>query len=179
MTPPTVRGLLGALRDEGVDVSGRQVLVLGAGGAARAIVHALGTAGARVTVAARRAEAGERAAALAPGASSIDFTDLDAAAAAADIIVNATPIGMQGEAPLFDPGVLTAAQFVYDTVYHPSPTPLLAEAAARGDPQRRGPRDARAPGGGGLHPLDGRTRAIGRHVGRCGRRNSIMTSGRP
>ena len=131
-------GLLAALRDEGVDVGGRRVLVLGAGGAARAIVHALGTAGAQVTVAARRADAGARAAALAPGAATIDFTSLDTAVAATDVVVNATPIGMQGEAPPFDPGVLTAAQFVYDTVYHPSPTPLLEAAAGRGIPNAGG-----------------------------------------
>lgn len=131
-------GLLGALRDEGVDVSGRQVLVLGAGGAARAIVHALGTAGARVTVAARRADAGARAASLAPGAVAIDFRELERAVAATDLIVNATPIGMQGEALPFDVGVLQPEQFVYDTVYHPSPTPLLEAASERGIPNTGG-----------------------------------------
>lgn len=131
-------GLLGALRDEGVEVGDRTVLVLGAGGAARAIVHALGAEGARVTVAARRADAGERAAALAPGSSTVDFADLAVAVAAADIIVNATPIGMHGDAPPFDVGVLTPEQFVYDTVYHPSPTPLLAAASGRGIPNAGG-----------------------------------------
>jgi shikimate dehydrogenase len=41
---------------------------------------------------------------------------------------------MRGEPPPFAPDVLTPEQFVYDTVYHPSPTPLLAAAAARGVP---------------------------------------------
>jgi len=72
-------GLIAALRGHGVDPAGRRVLVLGAGGAARAIVDALGRADATVTVAARRADAGARAAALAPGAAAIDFTELDIA----------------------------------------------------------------------------------------------------
>jgi shikimate 5-dehydrogenase len=58
--------------------------------------------------------------------------------AAADIVVNATPIGMQGEAPPFDPDLLTAEQFVYDTVYYPSPTPLLTAATAMGIPSAGG-----------------------------------------
>jgi shikimate dehydrogenase len=56
----------------------------------------------------------------------------------ADIVVNATPLGMQGESPPFDPGVLRADQFVYDTVYHPAPTPLIEVAAARGVPHAGG-----------------------------------------
>jgi shikimate dehydrogenase len=124
-------GLVAALADEGVDPMGRRVLVLGAGGAARAVVDALGRAGAEVVVAARRADAGARAAALAPGGTVVGFDDLDASVAAADVVVNATPIGMQGEPPPFDVRVLRPTQFVYDTVYHPSPTPLLAAVRAR------------------------------------------------
>ena len=127
-------GLVAALREHGVDPAGRRALVLGAGGAARAIVDALGRASASVTVAARRADAGARAAALAPGAAVVGFDDLDGAVAVADLVVNATPIGMQGEPPPFDPAGLRPDQFVYDTVYHPSPTPLLVAAAARGIP---------------------------------------------
>lgn len=127
-------GLVAALGDHGIALAGTQVLVLGAGGAARAIVEALGRAGARVTVAARRPEAAARAASLAPGADPAGFTALEDRVAAADVVVNATPIGMRGEPPPFDPAVLTARQFVYDAVYHPSPTPLIEAARARGVP---------------------------------------------
>lgn len=131
-------GLVAALRDLAVDPAGRRVLVLGAGGAARAIVDALGRAGAAITVAARRADAGTRAAALAPDTTVVDFTALDAVVADVDLVVNATPIGMRGEPPPFDPGVLRPEQFVYDTVYHPSPTPLVAAALQRGVPAADG-----------------------------------------
>jgi shikimate dehydrogenase len=122
-------GILRALGDEGIEVAGQACLVLGAGGAARAITHALGRTGARVTVAARRPEAGRDAAALAPDANAVGLDDL--AVEGFDVIVNATPIGMHGEPPPFDPARLHEGQFVFDTVY-PADTPLLVEARARG-----------------------------------------------
>jgi shikimate dehydrogenase len=122
-------GFLRALDDEGITSAGQRVLVIGAGGAARAITYALGRVGAHVTVAARRSEAARRAAALAPDA---DATGLDGIAVEGfDVVVNATPLGMDGEVPPFDTAELHAGQFVYDTVY-PIETPLLGEARARG-----------------------------------------------
>ena len=125
-------GLVRALREEGCDPGGRTCAVLGAGGAARPIVEALGTAGAQVTVVARRPDAAEAAAALTPGAIAKTFEDADVVVAEADVVVNATPVGMRGEAPPFDPAVLHPGQFVLDTVYHPTETPLLVAARARG-----------------------------------------------
>jgi shikimate dehydrogenase len=122
-------GFLRALGDEGVAVAGKSCLVLGAGGAARAITHALGRAGARVTVAARRPEASRDASALAPDAVAIGLEAI--AVEGFDVIVNATPLGMHGEPPPFDPARMHAGQFVFDTVY-PADTPLLVEARARG-----------------------------------------------
>jgi shikimate dehydrogenase len=123
-------GFLRALGDEGIIVSERRCLLVGAGGAARAIALALGTAGAEVTVAARRADAAHSAAALAPGGTAIALDD-DAPVENFDLVVNATPLGMHGEPPPFDPTRLRSGQFVYDTVY-PAETPLLGEARARG-----------------------------------------------
>jgi shikimate dehydrogenase len=122
-------GFLRALDDEGVGVAGRRGLVLGAGGAARAITQALGRAGAQVTVAARRPEAAGDAATLAPDAAAIGMDDVSVVGF--DVIVNATPLGMHGEPPPFDPAQLRPGQFVFDTVY-PADTPLLREAQARG-----------------------------------------------
>jgi shikimate dehydrogenase len=122
-------GFLGAVEDEGVEVSGHRVLVIGAGGAARAITHALGRVGAHVTVVARRSEAARSAAALAPDGDTVGFDGITVEGL--DVIVNATPLGMNGEAPPFDVAELRTGQFVYDTVY-PVETPLLREARSRG-----------------------------------------------
>jgi shikimate dehydrogenase len=122
-------GFLRALDDEGIEVTGRHVLVVGAGGAARAITHALGRVGANVTVTARRPDAARSAASLAPDGDATGFDGI--AVERFDVIVNATPLGMDGEAPPFDTAKLHTGQFCYDTVY-PVETPLLRDARARG-----------------------------------------------
>ena len=122
-------GFLRALDDEGITVAGRRAVVLGSGGAGRAITHALGRVGAHVTVAARRHEAARSAAALAPGGVAVGVDEL--AVESFDVVVNATPLGMEGQPPPFDTDRLHAGQFVFDTVY-PVETPLLREARARG-----------------------------------------------
>lgn len=122
-------GILSALSDEGVQVSGAHVIVLGAGGAARAISLAIGGAGGAVTVAARRLDAAEVCAGLGGGRA----VALDAAPLGdADLVVNATPVGMQGEEPIIDLAALPDHAVVYDTIYFPPLTSLLAEASARG-----------------------------------------------
>lgn len=129
-------GFLRSVRDHGVDPGDGPALVLGAGGAARAIVLALAGAGADVTVAARRPEAADAAAEVAPGVRGVPLAGCDPAGFA--LVVNATPLGMQGEAPAVDPERLNPGQFVVDTVYHPMETPLLAAARARGVPCTNG-----------------------------------------
>jgi shikimate dehydrogenase len=124
-------GFLDALADDSIAVEGRAALVLGAGGAARAVVLALGRAGADVTVAARRPDAAESAAALAPGGRAVPLGAIDPATFA--LVVNATPLGMSGGDPLpVDPETLHGGQAVVDLVYHPADTPLLTAARARG-----------------------------------------------
>jgi shikimate dehydrogenase len=58
--------------------------------------------------------------------------------ATADVVINATPLGMQGEPPPFDPDLLVGRRLVLDTVYHPLETPLLAAARARSVPAANG-----------------------------------------
>ena len=123
-------GFLRSVRDEGFDPAGTDVLVAGSGGAARAVVLALGGAGARVTVAARRPDAAESAAALVPGGQATSLSDVDPGVYA--LVVNATPLGMQGEPGPVPVERLNPGQLVVDTVYHPMETPFLAAARARG-----------------------------------------------
>ena len=129
-------GFLASLRAAGHDPAGCAALVLGAGGAACAVVHALAGAGAaRVGVVARRPDAAAEVAALAGAAGAVATI---AEVAAADFIVNATSVGMTGTpgagaTPLgLDPAALHIGQVVVDLVYHPLRTPLLIGAEAAG-----------------------------------------------
>ena len=123
-------GFVASLAEAGADPMGRRVVVLGAGGAARAVVDALGRAGAaEVVVVNRNADRATTAAALAGPVGRVGSA---ADVADAELVVNATSVGMGTlELPL-DPGMLRAGQVVADLVYHPLETALLAAARAAG-----------------------------------------------
>lgn len=126
-------GFVDSLRDAGVDPGGRRCVVLGAGGAARAVIRALATAdAAQVVVLNRDAARAVTAAELAGGRGVVGgFEDLRRA----DLLVQATPVGMGDDPTLAaDPADLPDGCVVADLVYHPLVTPLLAAAAARGLP---------------------------------------------
>jgi shikimate dehydrogenase len=125
-------GFLRSLRDAGIDPAGRDAVVLGAGGAARAVVLALARAGATVTVTARRESAAAQAAQLDPSIATCAWGARPDAARAATLIVNATPIGMGDDASPLAPDVVQAHHVVVDLVYHPIETALLRAARARG-----------------------------------------------
>jgi shikimate dehydrogenase len=124
-------GFLDALRaDVGFEARGRRVVVIGAGGGARAIVRAAARAGATdVAVVNRTAARAHEAAALAEGVGRVAD---HSAIGGADLVVNATSIGMGDGAVPFDPALLQPGQVLADIVYHPSPTPLLSAARDRG-----------------------------------------------
>lgn len=135
--------------DAGRDLRGSRVLLLGAGGAARAVIAAALLEGAaQVTVAARRIERAEEIIAdfqggpLAASHTHLDSVPLvasdprlETAIAGCDLLVNATPVGM-GHDPSPEPPIaldrLSAGALVYDLIYRPPLTPLLAAARARG-----------------------------------------------
>jgi shikimate dehydrogenase len=123
-------GFVDALHDVDFDPAGARCVVIGAGGAARAVVLALARAGAaEVGVANRTSSRGEAAADLAgPAGRAVDLE----AVSGADLVVNATPIGMVDDALPLDPALLGAGQLVADLVYHPAITPLLQAAAEQG-----------------------------------------------
>ncbi|HUF86063.1 MAG TPA: shikimate dehydrogenase [Thermohalobaculum sp.] len=110
-------------------------LVLGAGGAARAVVHALLGAGLPAIRLANRSRpnADALAAHFGDRLTPLDWAARDAAVADAALIVNATSLGMRGQPPLAL-GLDTAAPgtVVADLVYTPLITKLLADARARG-----------------------------------------------
>jgi len=126
-------GFIRSLREAGHDTAGRSVLILGAGGAARSVIAAMGDLGAIVRVAARKRAAAERAAALAPSGEIVSWDELSVVVPEMQMIVNATSMGMDGEM-LLDPAWLQDHHVVIDLVYHPRVTPLLAAAQERGIP---------------------------------------------
>lgn len=126
-----VRGLAAELD---VDVSGLRCAMVGAGGAARAVVRALAAAGAaEILVVNRNAERAREAAAHAGDCgrvgASADLSD-------ADLVINGTPLGMAGagheDAMPFDVDGLRDDAVISDLIYHPAETPLIRAAASRG-----------------------------------------------
>jgi shikimate dehydrogenase len=121
----------------------RMARIIGAGGAARAVVDALHERDFALVIAARRQEQAEaliagydpafnHAVTLDHFADPTDFR-FDDRAGCLDLVVNTSPLGMAGQPPLrLDFSHVPPGSLVYDIVYAPLETPLLAEARARG-----------------------------------------------
>jgi shikimate dehydrogenase len=130
-------GFVDAVHAElGFEFDGCHAVMLGAGGAARAVVLALARAGASGIALVNRTRAnGERAVALAGAVGRLvdpNGDELAEAVAVADLVINGTPAGMTDDRLPIDPALLTPAHTVIDLVYHPAVTPLLAAAVERG-----------------------------------------------
>jgi shikimate dehydrogenase len=137
-------GFLRALKEEaGVDPAGASFLILGAGGAAKAVAFAVARVGAAKVAVANRTVF--RAEALCRALSSrwpcrvealpLEEAELSRAVSGADILVNALPLGMHPrveEMPPVPPEVLKPPLVVCDLVYNPRPTRWLAAATANG-----------------------------------------------
>lgn len=130
------QGFVASLAHAGVGVADARIAVIGAGGAARSLIDALGRAGAdSIVVINRTAGKAKDAALLAPQASVGGDRDISSV----DIVVNATSVGMgtapgpteSGDLPC-DPALINDGQVVADLVYHPLTTGLLAAARRRG-----------------------------------------------
>jgi len=112
---------------------GRRCLVVGAGGAARAVIQALGAAGAAEVVVCNRTAA--RAEVAATLAAPVGRVGEPAEAPVMDLVVDATPVGMGDDAggpPMVSPETLHAGQLAVDLVYHPLVTPWLRAASLAG-----------------------------------------------
>ena len=106
----------------------QHAVVLGAGGAARAVRAALDELGARRTTLVSRSESESSAA----------WSELPELIAEADLVINATPVGTSSDESPLDPELLHRGLAVLDLVYRPSPTKLVHDARARGLPARAG-----------------------------------------
>jgi shikimate dehydrogenase len=121
-------GVKRAFSHHDIELAGRDAVVVGAGGAGRAAAFALADAGATVHVANRTAERAVDLADAVPGATGGGLDDLGDRIAGADVLVNATSVGM--DEPEATP--LHGDLAVLDAVYAPIETRLLREAAAAG-----------------------------------------------
>ena len=130
-------GFLAHLDDRvpGWDARTASALILGAGGAARAVVHGLVSRGVGRIILVNRsmARAEDLAAEFGAGVEARGRSEAAALVATSDLIVNTTSLGMQGQPPLdLDLAGLRPGTIVDDIVYVPLETALLAEARTRG-----------------------------------------------
>ena len=141
-------GFVASLAEVGIDVADARVAVIGAGGAARSVIDALGRAGSNDIKVLNRTRVHAQSAAMLASVASVGIAgDISCA----DIVVNATSVGMGVGAGVgggvgggvdgglvtpedlpCDPALLRAEQVVVDLVYHPLRTAWLAAADALG-----------------------------------------------
>ena len=130
-------GFLDPIWRRHLTVVGSKALVVGDGGAARAVVAALAGEGAvEITVANRTASRGEELAAFAGElgayASAVPLEEAGGAARGCRFIVNAATTGMGGEDSPVPEDAIPSDSVVYDIVYRPMSTDLVAKARRRG-----------------------------------------------
>jgi shikimate dehydrogenase len=116
---------------EATPLAGKRVLLIGAGGAARAIAHALADRGVRLHILNRHREAAAQLAAAVGGTAGglAELADLGGY----DALVHATPLGMADQPGMIVPeSAIPAALVVMDIVYKPVQTALVQAAARRG-----------------------------------------------
>lgn len=135
-------GFWRSLKEEGVDPKGRQALILGAGGAARAVAFTLLKQGCSSLYLANRtyhraqelAKTLEKAGSIPVKAFPLEESSLASILPEVDLIINTTSVGMEskgGELPL-EARKLETRHIVYDLVYNPPRTKLLELASSRG-----------------------------------------------
>lgn len=118
----------------GWDQSAKSALVLGAGGAARAVIWSLADRGLEVHVVNRSRARADDLAATFKGVTAHDWSDRQKLLEKTDVLVNTTPLGMDGKDELdLDLAPLSTDALVTDIVYAPLITPLLERAQARGN----------------------------------------------
>ena len=123
-------GFVASLDAAGVELAGKPVMVLGAGGAARAVAVALGGAGVSSVVSVNRTR--DRAEALVELCGPIARVGEAGDLADTPLLVNATSVGMGSDEIPVDPALIGPAHVVVDLVYQPVDTALLAAARHRG-----------------------------------------------
>jgi shikimate dehydrogenase len=128
-------GLLRDLRDNhGVQLGGKQLLVLGAGGAVRGVLEPLlGERPALLVIANRTVEKARELAQLFAGLGPLEACGLDALDGRRfDVVINGTAASLHGELPPLPDGLLAPGAVCHDMMYGREPTPFLRWAQAQG-----------------------------------------------
>lgn len=138
-------GMLRALEENGVKTTEVNALILGGGGAARAVAYALLMRGGHITFAVRdilkcRKVVDELAASLTDGAQRLHVCALDSISGTYDVLIHCTPVGMMPNEFGCPVGkeVVECCGAVFDAVYNPRKTRLLALAQHLGKPAIEG-----------------------------------------
>jgi shikimate dehydrogenase len=134
-------GFLRALTAEGVKPDGKNFVILGAGGAARAISFILADKGAKLTIINRHLQGAQEIAGRIStlfrknvAALELNVANLKKALGEAEIVVNTTSVGMSpdNQSTPVPPEILKTGFVVFDIIYSPLKTRLLRDAAAKG-----------------------------------------------
>ncbi|MEK6690960.1 MAG: shikimate dehydrogenase [Nitrospirota bacterium] len=131
------RGFIKSLKEEGgVNPKGESVMIIGAGGAARAIAFSLAIEGVDKIfindIISEKAKELSCAVSTKTSTEAIHIKDLKEGIGETDVLINATPLGMKKKDPLpIATDLLSQGLFVYDIVYNPPETSLLREAKKR------------------------------------------------
>jgi shikimate dehydrogenase len=136
------KGFVSSLKEEfGISPKGKRFLIMGAGGASRAISFSLALNGARriVLVDVLEAKAIKLASSLTRNTSceaialKKDKKAMREIVLNSDVLINATPCGMKSsDSRVIDPDLLHKGIFVYDLIYNPRVTKLLRDAKKKG-----------------------------------------------
>lgn len=139
------QGFVNSLLEQNVDIKGSEILVIGAGGASRAICDGLVHFGAEVFVTARKIDKSlELIEAIISNKKEsdgsidvIDWSERETASANCNVIINATPVGMTINSKQDSSLPIAVDQFdksaiVVDTIYYPTSTELLKQARQHG-----------------------------------------------
>lgn len=136
-SPPTghntdASGVIRAFEYHSVPLNDARVLLVGAGGAGKAIAHGVTDAGATVNIANRTTDRAQTLADSIDTASSHGLDELPTIAPHCDILINSTSVGMDEDKTIIPPNCISPDHVVMDIVYHPIRTTLLKSAEKNG-----------------------------------------------
>ncbi len=132
------QGAIKFLKEEIGSLKGKKVVILGAGGAARALAFTLTREGANLTIANRTVSKARRLVSELEGIEvelswcGLERRVLRKILKEADVLVNATPVGMGGRETLVRSDMMDSSLFVFDLIYYPLETALMREARKAG-----------------------------------------------